>query len=96
MGVDLPTAVSGVEPDPDAVGFLGSFKADFNVDALRFFLSEIWPKVRIIFRGDSGFCRWRMLSWCERHGVDYIVGIAKNKRLNRVTAPIREDAEACF
>lgn len=57
---------------------------------------KVWPKVRIIFRGDSGFCRWRMLSWCERHGVDYIVGIAKNKRLNRVTAPIRGDAEACF
>ena len=57
---------------------------------------KIWPKVRIIFRGDSGFCRWRMLSWCERHDVGYIVGIAKNKRLNRVTAPIRMDAEACF
>ena len=57
---------------------------------------KVWPKVRIIFRGDSGFCRWRMLSWCERHGVDYIVGIAKNKRLNRETAPIRADAEACF
>lgn len=37
-----------------------------------------------------------MLSWCERHDVGYIVGIAKNKRLNRVTAPIRMDAEACF
>ena len=57
---------------------------------------KVWPKVRIIFRGDSGFCRWRMLSWCERHGVDYIVGIAKNKRLSRETAPIRSDAEACF
>lgn len=40
-----------------------------------------WPKVRIVFRGDSGFCRWRMLRWCDRHGVDYVVGLAKNKRL---------------
>lgn len=40
-------------------------------------LCQHWPKVKIVFRGDSGFCRWRMLSWCERHGVDYIVGIAK-------------------
>jgi hypothetical protein len=55
-----------------------------------------WPKVRIIFRGDSGFCRWRMLSWCERHEVSYIVGIAQNKRLNGLTAPIQRDAEACF
>jgi hypothetical protein len=57
---------------------------------------KVWPKVRIILRGDSSFCRWRMLSWCERHGVGYIVGIAQNKRLNRRTAPIRCDAEACF
>ncbi len=28
------------------VGFLGSFKADFNLDALRYLLSEIWPAVR--------------------------------------------------
>lgn len=44
-------------------------------------LREQWPSVEIVFRGDSGFCRWRMLSWCERHDVRYIVGIAKNDRL---------------
>ena len=44
-------------------------------------LREAWPQVRIIFRGDSGFCRWRMLAWCERHKVSYIVGIARNERL---------------
>lgn len=55
-----------------------------------------WPKVKIVFRGDSGFCRWRMLSWCKRHDVGYIVGIAQNKRLNRLTAQHQRDAEACF
>ncbi len=59
-------------------------------------LRQVWPKVRIIFRGDSGFCRWRMLSWCERHGIGYIVGIAQNKRLNACTAPLQRDAEDCF
>ena len=44
-------------------------------------LRQVWPNVRIIFRGDGGFCRHRILSWCENHGVDYIVGIAKNDRL---------------
>jgi hypothetical protein len=44
-------------------------------------LRQAWPQVKIIFRGDSGFCRWKMLRWCERHGVDYIVGLAKNTRL---------------
>ena len=40
-----------------------------------------WPKVDILFRADGGFCRWKMQSWCERHQVGYIVGIAKNERL---------------
>ena len=45
-------------------------------------LRDAWPQAKIIFRGDSGFCRWRMLRWCENHGVYYIVGLAKNNRLN--------------
>ena len=49
-------------------------------------LRQVWPQVKIIFRADSGLCRWRMLSWCERNHVGYIVGIAKNKRLNALTA----------
>jgi hypothetical protein len=48
-------------------------------------LRQAWPNVRIILRGDSGFCRRRMLAWCERSGVHYIVGLAKNKRLNAMT-----------
>ncbi len=44
-------------------------------------LRQAWPKVKITWRADSGFCRWRVLSWCERHNVQYIVGIAKNARL---------------
>jgi hypothetical protein len=45
-------------------------------------LRQEWPHVRIVLRADSGFCRHRMLSWCERHDVGYIVGLAKNARLN--------------
>lgn len=59
-------------------------------------LRQAWPKVKIIFRGDSGFCRWRMLSWCERHDVGYIVGIAKNNRLNALTTPLQQDASDCY
>ncbi len=44
-------------------------------------LRQAWPKVRITFRGDSGFCRWRMLRWCERQGVSYLTGLARNERL---------------
>lgn len=59
-------------------------------------LRQNWPKVKIIFRADSGFCRWPMLRWCDRHGVGYIVGLAKNKRLNRATARLQREAKACF
>jgi hypothetical protein len=45
---------------------------------------EVWPEVKIIFRGDSGFCRWKLMRWCDRHGVDYILGQAKNARLKRL------------
>ncbi len=48
-------------------------------------LRQAWPSVRIIFRADSGFCRHRMLRWCERHGIGYIVGLARNARLQRLT-----------
>jgi len=58
-------------------------------------LRQTWPQVKIIFRGDSGFCRWKMLSWCERNQVGYIVGIAKNKRLNAFTEQLQLDAKEC-
>lgn len=45
------------------------------------FIRSHWPDTQIILRADSGFCRHRMLRWCERHGVDYVVGLARNSRL---------------
>jgi Transposase DDE domain group 1 len=57
---------------------------------------EIWPEVRISFRADSGFCRPRMLAWGERQGVDYLVGVAKNPRLNRLGAPWIETAQGGY
>ena len=59
-------------------------------------LRQAWPEVKIIFRGDSGFCRWKMLRWCERHGVDYIAGLAKNSRLLALAAESRQSAEAQY
>ena len=42
-----------------------------------------WPEVRIIVRGDSGFCRDQIMSYCEDHQVDYVLGLAKNRRLKK-------------
>jgi len=46
-------------------------------------LREQWPGVRLIMRGDSGFARNYIMDWCEANGVDYVLGMARNKRLQR-------------
>jgi hypothetical protein len=50
-------------------------------------IRQAWPNVQIIVRGDSGFCRDPIMDWCERHGVDYVLGLAKNARLIREIEP---------
>lgn len=49
-------------------------------------LRQAWPQVRITLRADSGFCRRRLLCWCERNEVHYVIGLAKNVRLNALAA----------
>jgi hypothetical protein len=43
-----------------------------------------WPDVKIVMRGDSGFCRNELMSWCEASGVDFIFGLARNQRLRKI------------
>jgi hypothetical protein len=59
------------------------------VDRLR----QAWPGVKIIFRGDSGFCRWRLMRWCDRHHVDYVIGLARNKVLEKMAQPFMDQAK---
>lgn len=59
-------------------------------------LRKVWPDVRIIFRADSGFCRHKVFDWCERNQVGYIVGLAKNKRLQTTAAKRIEQAADTF
>ena len=47
-------------------------------------IRRAWPEVKIVLRGDSGFCRNELMSWCEANQVDYLFGLAKNKRLNKI------------
>lgn len=50
-----------------------------------------WPRVRIILRADSGFCREELMAWCEKHTVDYVFGLARNSRLRRkIAAEMRQ------
>ncbi len=59
-------------------------------------LRQQWPQLRIILRADSGFSRQKMLRWCERQQVDYVVGLAKNSRLLNLAKPLMDRAEADF
>ena len=49
-------------------------------------LRQAWPNTRLVVRGDSGFCRRRLLQWCERSDVGYIIGLARNARLHTAVA----------
>ena len=67
-----------------------------NVDGAAGALDEIkhivarlrskWPKVRIVLRADSGFCREELMAWCEaeENHVEYLFGLARNKRLQKI------------
>ncbi len=59
-------------------------------------LRGAWPDVRIIVRADSGFCRWKLLRWCDRQNVGYIMGLAKNQRINRMALPLMKEAREAF
>jgi hypothetical protein len=49
-------------------------------------IRQSWPEVEIVIRADSGFCRDDILSWCEEHAVDYVIGMARNARLEEMIA----------
>jgi hypothetical protein len=49
-------------------------------------LRKKWPGVRIIIRGDSGFCREEVMAWCESNDVGYVLGLRRNKRLEKMIA----------
>ena len=70
-----------------------------SVEELQRIVAQIraaWPQVHIVVRGDSGFCREELMSWCEAEGVDYLLGLAKNDRLKVDIAKEMEEAKAQY
>ncbi len=55
-----------------------------------------WPRVQIVIRGDSGFCREQIMAWCEANNVDYVLGLAKNDRLIKEIEKELEQAKREF
>ena len=58
-------------------------------------IRQSWPDVRIVVRGDSGFCRDEIMTWCEHeeNRVDYVLGLAKNSRLKTLIEEEMEQAK---
>ena len=46
-------------------------------------IRQRWPAVKIQLRGDAGFCREKLMAWCESEGIDYLFGLAQNPRLKK-------------
>ena len=44
-------------------------------------IRERWPETTIVVRGDSGFGRDNLMTWCEDNDVHYVLGCPKNSRL---------------
>jgi len=59
-------------------------------------IRDRWPNVKILIRGDSGFCREELMSWCEHNQVDYVLGLAKNDRLKAEIRPELYEAQEVF
>jgi hypothetical protein len=59
-------------------------------------LRAAWPGVRITIRGDSGFCRWRLMRWCDSNGIGYVLGLARNPALQRAAGDEIARAERQF
>jgi hypothetical protein len=68
-----------------------------NVDAAAGAVEEVarivgqirsrWPRTRILLRGDSGFTREPLMAWCEANHVDFVLGLARNERLEQAIVP---------
>ncbi len=68
-----------------------------SVDELERIVTQIrqrWPKTRIVIRSDAGFCREAIMAWCEANDVRYVLGLARNKRLQRALGKEMEEARA--
>lgn len=73
-----------------------SFGAVAELERIVAQIRQRWPEVRIIVRGDSGFAREELMSWCESHGVDFVFGLARNSRLQRALGGELTQARTLF
>ncbi len=60
-------------------------------------IRSAWPETQIVLRGDSGFGRDPIMTWCEREGIDYLFGLARNPRLEKkIARPLERSRRRCL
>ena len=57
-------------------------------------LRRRWPKVGIHMRGDSGFCREAIMKWCEEHDIGDVLGLVRNRRVERALGAAMREAHS--
>ena len=73
-----------------------------NIDASAGSLTEIrriveqirqcWPQIQITLRGDSGFCRDELMSWCEDNGWTMCSGLPAIRDCERSSRKLSGEA----
>jgi len=59
----------------------GAAGAEIELERIVERIRASWPSVGILVRADSGFAHESLMAWCEAHGVDFALGLARNERL---------------
>jgi hypothetical protein len=59
-------------------------------------IKKTWPKVNILFRGDSHYCGPAVFDICKEHNMQFVLGLTSNNILQQLVAPIKKQAEAMF
>jgi hypothetical protein len=92
----LPLLIHDGETGDLIVPFLrpGRAAAQTGADGLLRYLvqrvRERWPGVRVLVRGDAGFCGERFYAQLEGDDIFYLLGLARNPVLQRLAEPLQQ------
>ena len=82
--LDIDTTDLPLHGQQEGRFFHAAFGSRQEIEKIVAQIRAAWPSVKIILRGDSGFCRNELMSWCESQGVDFVFGMARNQKLRKI------------
>jgi len=87
-------------------GLLAAYLRPSDIDAARHSLAVLkllvrrlraaWPDVKLTVRGDSGFCRRRLMRRCDSHGIGDVLGLARDRAPERAALDWTDRARRQF